>query len=166
MDGITFGQLLAANGVLIATIIVGLAVTATTLVVRRHRRFRRAPTRIDGVRIECQGAVLDDDLVIEQNWRITVLMTNVTRKPVPVPVLGSRAIVTAGRKQYSGTVYLEREARELNPGDEIVAWVLVRLAGGESPRRVEVELNSSVRVRAAVSTSPESVVAVSPGSAA
>jgi hypothetical protein len=164
MDGITFGQLLAANWMLLTIVVVGLVLLVVTLVVRRRRRFRRLPMTINGVRIECRGAVLDEDLVVERNWRIILLMTNVTRKPASVPVLGSRAVVKAGRKQYAGTVYLEREARELNPSDAIVAWVLVRLGGGRVPRGVEVELTSLMRVHAALSTSPASVVPVSPAS--
>lgn len=139
MDGITFGQLLAGNWMLVTIVSTALLVLAVTLFVRRRRRFRRMPTMIDGVRIETQGAVVDEDLVIERNWRITLLMNNVTRKPAPVPVLSSRATVTAGRKQYAGTVYLEREVRELNPGDALVVWVLVRLSGDEEPRYVELE---------------------------
>ena len=129
------------------------AIVIVALLVRRRRRFRRLPATINGIRIECQGAVLDEDLVVERNWRATLLMTNVTRKPVSVPVLGSRAVVTSGRKQYAGAVYLEREAREINPGDGLVAWVLVRLDSGGVPRRVEVELNSSMRVSATLSAS-------------
>jgi hypothetical protein len=109
--------------------------------------------------------VLDEDLVIERNWRITLLMTNVTRKPTTIPVLGSRAVVTAGRKQFAGTVFLEREARELNPGDGLIAWVLVRLDSGGVPRRVEVELNSSMRVSATLSTSQEGALQGSLGPA-
>jgi hypothetical protein len=116
-----------------------LLVLVVTLLVRRGRRFRRMPATIDGVRIDTQGAVVDEDLVIERDWRIALLMNNVTRKPAPVPVLGSRAVVTAGRKQYAGTVYLEREVRELNPGDALVVWVLARLSGDEEPRYVELE---------------------------
>ena len=158
MDGITFGQLLAANWMLLTTVGIGLAVVAVALLVRHRRRFRRLPATINGVRIECQGAILDEDLVLERNWRATLLMTNETRKPVSVPVLGSRAVVTAGRKQYAGTVYLEREASELNPGDGLVAWVLLRLDGGGVPRRLEVELNSSMRVSATLSASQVSPV--------
>jgi len=165
MDGITFGQFLAANWMLLTIVVVGLVVLILTLVVRRRRNFRRLPATIKGVRIECQGAVLDEDFVIERNWRITLLMTNVTRKPAAVPVLGSRAVVTAGRRLYAGTVYLEREARELNPADAIVAWVLVRLDSGGVPRRVEVEVASSLQVSAALSTSQESVVQVVRGPA-
>jgi hypothetical protein len=82
MDGITFGQLLAANWMMLTIVVVGLVLLVVTLVVRRRRRFRRLPMTISGVRIECQGAVLGEDLVVERNWRITLLMTNVTRKPV------------------------------------------------------------------------------------
>jgi hypothetical protein len=142
VEGITFGQLLAANWVLLTVVLVGLAVLAVVLVVRRRRRFRRLPATIDGVRITCEGAVVDEDLVIERNWRVTLLLTNVTRRPVRVPVLSSRGEVAAGRKKYAGTVYFEREVSELNPGDAVVVWVLVRLAAGEVPRRVEVEANS------------------------
>jgi hypothetical protein len=139
MDGITFGQLLAGNWMLITIVGTALLVLAVTLLVRRRRRYRRMPTTIDGVRIEPQGAVVDEDLVIERNWRITLLMHNVTRKPAPVPVLSSRAVVAAGRKQHAGTVYLEREVRELNPGDALVVWVVVRLNGDEQPRFVELD---------------------------
>jgi hypothetical protein len=163
MSGITFGQLLAANWMLLAIVGIGLAVVSVVLVLRHRRRFRRLPATINGVRIECQGAVLDEDLVVERNWRATLLMTNVTRKPVSAPVLGARAVVMSGRKKYAGTVYLEREARELNPGDGLVAWVLVRLDGGGVPRRVEVELNSFMRVSATLSASQVSAVQVSPG---
>lgn len=142
MDGVTFGQLLAGNWMLVIIVITALLVLAVTLLMRRRRRLRRMPTTIDGVRIETQGAVVDEDLVIERNWRITLLMINVTRRPAPVPVLNSRAVVTAGRKHYAGTVYLEREVRELNPGNALVVWVLVRLSGDEEPRFVELEHTS------------------------
>lgn len=142
MDGITFGQLLVANWMLVAIVTTALLVAAVPFLVRRRRHIRRMPTTIDGVRIEPQGAVVDEDLVIERNWRITLLMRNVSRKPAPVPVLSSRAVVAAGRKQYAGTVYLEREVRELNPGDALVVWVLVRLGGDEEPRFVEMEHTS------------------------
>lgn len=165
MDGMTLGQLLAANWMLLAIVVGGLAVVIVALRVRRRRRVRRLPATINGVRIECQGAVLDEDLVVERNWRVTLLMTNGTRKPVSAPALGSRAVVTSGRKQYAATVYLEREASELNPGDGLVAWVLVRLDSGGVPRRVELELNSSMRVSATLSPSQETVVQVSPGPA-
>lgn len=165
MSGITFGQLLAANGTLLAIVGIGLAVVIVAMLVRRRRRFRRLPATIDGIRIECQGAVLDEDLVIERNWRATLLMTNVTRKPVSVPMLGSRAVVTSGRKQFAGAVYLERQAGELNPGDGLVAWVLVRLDSGGVPRRVEVAVNSSIRVSATLSASEETAVQVSLGPA-
>ncbi|SIT83681.1 hypothetical protein [Microbacterium sp. RU33B] len=139
MDEITFGQLLLANGMLVTIVSAALVVLAVALLVRRRRRFRRMPTTIDGVRIEPQGAVVDEDLVIEQNWRITLLMHNVTRKPAAVPALRPRAVVAAGHNQYAATVYLEREVRELNPGDALVVWVLVRLSGDEEPRFVELE---------------------------
>lgn len=139
MDEITFGQLLVANWMLVTIVCAALLVLAVALLVRRRRRFRRMPTTIDGVRIEPQGAVIDEDLVIERNWRITLLMTNVTRRPAPVPALSSRAVVAAGRKQYAGTVYLEREVRELNPDDALVVWVIVTLSGDEQPRIVEME---------------------------
>lgn len=142
MDEITFGQLLVANRMLVTIVSAALLVLAVTLLVRRRRRFRRMPTTIDGVRIEPQGAVIDEDLVIEKNWRITLLLHNVTRKPATVPALSSRAVVTAGRKHYAATVYLEREVRELNPGDALVVWVLVRLSGDEEPRFVELEHTS------------------------
>jgi hypothetical protein len=145
MGGITFGQLLVANWMLVAIVTTALLMLAVTLVVRRRQRFRRMPTTIDGVRIETQGAVVDEDLVIERNWRITLLMHNVTSKPAPVPVLSSRAVVTAGRKQYAATVYLERQVRELNPDDALVVWVLVRLSGDEEPRFVELEHTSRRR---------------------
>lgn len=139
MDEITFGQLLVANWMLVTIVSAALLVLAVALLVRRHRRFRRMPTTIDGVRIEHQGAVVDEDLVVERNWRITLLMHNVTRNPAPVPALSSRAVVTAERNRYAGTVYLESDVHELNPGDALVVWVLVRLGGDEEPRFVEIE---------------------------
>lgn len=163
MDGITFGQLLAANWMLLTILVGGLAVVIFAMLVGHRRRFRPLPATINGVRIECQGTVLDEDLVIERNWRVTLLLTNVTRKPVSAPELGSRAVVTSGRKQYAAKVYLEREARELNPGDGLVAWVLIRLDSGIVPRRVEVELNSSMRVSATLSCSQLSVLRLSVG---
>lgn len=138
MEEITIGQILAANWVLFTVVLVVAGGLGVWGVVARRRRFRRLPVTLGGVRIECQGAHLDEDLIVEQNWRITFLLTNSTRKPQPVPVLSSRAVVMLGREEYAGTLYLEREASEINPGDALVAWAITQLPG--SPAAVTIEV--------------------------
>lgn len=137
MEGITLGQILAANWILFTAVFVVVVAIVVWGVVARRRRFRRLPATLGGVRIECQGAHLDEDLIVEQNWRITFLLTNSTRMPRPVPVLSSRATVKVGREKYAGTLYLEREASEINPGDALVAWVLAQLPA--TPATVTVD---------------------------
>ena len=146
MDEITIGQLLAANWVLLACVLGGALVLVAWLLVRRRRRVRRLPATIGGVRITCEGAVMDADHVLEQDWRVTLLLRNVTRRPAEVPVLSSRGVVKAGRREYAGSVYFEGEVSELNPGESVVVWVVVRVPAGESPRKVVVELAGGPRV--------------------
>lgn len=138
MGFITSPQFLAANWVLllVALVVVGLIVIGVWRA--RRRRVRRLPITIDGVRIELQGAHLDHDLVVEGNWRLTFLLTNSTKRPAPVPLLSSRAVVHSRRKQYAGTLYLERGAAELNPDEAMVAWVLCQLPGGGVPEQAVI----------------------------
>lgn len=139
MGDITIPQLIAANWVLILIVLIALVMTSIAIWRARRQRVRRLPIAIGGVRIELQGVHLDDDLVVECNWRLTFLMTNSTKRPASVPPLSSRAIVRSGRKEYAGALYLERDARELNPDQVIVAWVLCQLPGGSTPERVAIE---------------------------
>ena len=139
MGDITIPQLLAANWVLVVILVIAVLVTGVAVWRASRQRLRRLPITIEGVRIELQGLHLDEDLVVECNWRLTFLMTNSTKRPAQVPVLSSRAIVRSGRKQYAGTLYLERAVTELNPDEAMVAWVLCQLPGGAAPERVAVD---------------------------
>lgn len=150
MEDITFPQLLAANWVLLVVVLVVIGLIVIGVWRARRQRVRRLPITINGVRIELQGAHLDEDLVVERNWRLTFLLTNSTRRPAPVPVLSSRAVVHSGRKQYVGTLYLESDAGELNPDEAMVAWVLCQLPGGGVPERVAIDWVWDGRVAALV----------------
>lgn len=95
--------------------------------------------RSGGVRIEYQGMYLDEDLVVECDWRMTFLLTNMTKRPSAVPVLSTRAIVRAAGREYAGQVYLERAVDELNPGEVLVAWAVCQLPAGRVPKRVTLD---------------------------
>lgn len=153
MEDITFPQLLAANWVLLVVVLVVIGLIVTGVWRARRRRVRRLPITIDGVRIELQGAHLDEDMIVERNWRLTFLLTNSTKRPAMVPVLSSRAVVRSGRKQYAGTLYLERDVGELNPDEAMVAWLLCQLPGGGVPERVAIDwmyFGRAVSLRASI----------------
>lgn len=138
MGEISFAQLVAAN-IWLILIVLGAGIATGLLVWRaRRRRHRRLPTTIDGVRVEFEDARVDEDLIVEQNWRTTFLLTNTTRKPVDLPALSPRATVRAAGREYAASVYLEREAVELNPDDQIVVWLLARLPAGVTPETVRL----------------------------
>lgn len=138
MEEITIGQILAANWVLITIGVVlgsGLVVWG---VAARRRRHRRLPVTLGGVRIECQGAHLDEDLLVEQNWRITFLLMNPTHGPATLPMLSSRAVVSSDRQKFAGALYLERNVSELNPGEALIAWVVAQLPSEPSDVSIDV----------------------------
>ncbi|WES63938.1 hypothetical protein P0L94_15900 [Microbacter sp. GSS18] len=135
MGEISFGQLVAANFWLVLVVAVVLAAVALAIVVRTRRRRRRMPAVIDGIRFECQDVRVVDDMVVEQDWQVTFLLTNVTKQPAPMPAIGARGVVRAGNASYAGSVVVERSATELNPGDHVVLWLSLRLPAGRVPTR-------------------------------
>ncbi|WP_137845827.1 hypothetical protein [Microbacterium sp. 2FI] len=137
---VTLPQLLAANRGLITVVVLALAWVSLAAWRARRRRVRKLPATLGGVRIELAGVHVDEDLIVEQNWRITLLVTNRGRKPAMVPALSSRATVRAGKREFAGRVYLEREATELNPDEVLVAWVSLQVPGGRVPCRVALEV--------------------------
>lgn len=103
-----------------------------------RRRRRRLPATIKRVRIEALDAVCVEDDIVEQVWRIAILMKNIGRKPAPVPPFAARATVRAASREYVGAVSLEQDVIELNPGAQLVAWVDVELPAGAAPQRVKL----------------------------
>lgn len=138
MEEITIGQMLAANWVLIAIVLLMASGVVVWTVAARLRRHRRLPVTLQGVRIECQGAHLDEDLVLEQNWRISFLFTNPTRSPATLPVLSSRAVVSTERQKFAGALYLERNVSELNPGEALIVWVVALVPSEPSDVSIDV----------------------------
>lgn len=160
MGEISFGPLVAANFWLILVVAVVLAGVTLAIVVRTRRR--RMPAVIDGVRFECRDVRVVDDMVVEQDWRVTFLLTNVTKRPVPMPALGARGIVLAGNASYAGSVLVERSATELNPGDHIVLWLSCRLPAGRLPTRVALALmRDRGELEVVFAVAPESMVTTS-----
>lgn len=101
-----------------------------------------------GMRIDAHSIHAVDDLIVECLWRTTMSVTNVSRRPRPVPVFASRATVTAGRKVYLASVFVERDLWELNPDEVAVVQVDCLLAAGAVPRKVElVELRGIIDSR-------------------
>lgn len=143
MGEISFGHLVTANFWLVLVVTAFVAVVATVLIVRHRRRQRWLPTTIDGVRFECEDVRVDDDMVVERAWRATFLLTNVTNHPVPTPAIGARGIVRAGRAEFAGTAYVECLLGEVNPGDELVAWLVWRVPSDLAPSSVTITLLSS-----------------------
>ena len=139
MGEISFGQLVAANFWLILCVAVAIAGVILAIVVRRRRHRRRMPAVIDGVRFECQDVRVVDDMVIEQDWRVTFLLTNLTKRPVPTPTVGARGIVRAGNAHYAGSVLVEHSVTDLNPGDHLVLWLSCRLPAGRVSMRGALE---------------------------
>ena len=133
MSEIGFGQLVASNFWLIVVVTTAVVVTVIAGVVRRRRRVRQMPATVDGVRFECQDVRVVDDMIIEQEWQVTFLLTNVTRRPVLVPALNARGVLRVGRLWNAGAVVVESAAIELNPDDLVVAWLACRLPAGSVP---------------------------------
>ncbi|MGA1826883.1 hypothetical protein [Microbacterium sp.] len=68
------------------------------------------------------------------------------------PALGCQGNGSVGSGEYAAAVWLERNAVELNPGAELVAWVEVELPAGTIPERVRLPtVTSSERPLALVS---------------
>lgn len=126
---------------LLAGVSIGVVMLLTAQYV--WRRVRRESATFDGVKIEVHGIHLVEDLFVENSWRATISMTNRSREPRALPALASRATITAGKKRYLATVFLERDAAELSPDDVAIVWVEATLSAGAIPRSLElVELRS------------------------
>src|SRR5687767_1094930 len=78
---------------------------------------------IGHVRVELHAAHIVDDRVIDAVWRAAISMTNRTRRPRALPVFGERATVSARHRLYLADVYLETDAKQINPDDVVLAWV-------------------------------------------
>jgi hypothetical protein len=115
-------------------------------------RRRPLPARIDGVRIEVLPARCVEDFILEREWRIPLIMRNVTKGPAAVPPLAARSVIRTARKAFAASTSLEVDAVELNPGSELIGWVDVRMPAEEVPRRITLSVLGSER-RAAVALS-------------
>jgi hypothetical protein len=101
------------------------------------RRPRRTVT-IDHVRVELHDAHIVDDRVIDAVWRAAISMTNNTRRPRALPVFGARATRSARSRVYLAEVFLENEAKEINPGDVALVWVDFALPANTAVRHVDL----------------------------
>lgn len=138
MGDVTIGQFVSANVILVVIVLVTAAASAALLWRTRRSRMRRLPVTLGGVRVEYQRLHLDEDLVVECNWRMTFLLANATKMPSLMPVFSERAVIRAARREYIGRVYLERSAVELNPSEAAAVWVVCQLPVGTVPERVEL----------------------------
>jgi len=126
-------------------LLAGVSVGGVVILASRYlwRRIGHRAATLDGIKIEVHGVHPVEDLFVEDLWQATLSMTNRSRKPRPLPVLASRATITAGKKRYLATVFLERDAAELSPDDVAIVWVEATLSAGAIPRSLElVELRS------------------------
>lgn len=99
-----------------------------------HRRTLKR----NGIKIEAHGMHLIDDLVIECVWRITISLTNYSRRPRRLPTLAARATVSARRKVYLAQVFLERHVYELSPNELALIEVDFVLPAGLTPQRMTI----------------------------
>ena len=98
------------------------------------RRARREYV-IDHVKLEMYPPCVIEDRVVEQVWRAAISMSNMSRpRPHPLPV--DRARVRAGRYVYLADVYLEVNARELNPREVALAWIEFSLPSDAPAHRI------------------------------
>jgi hypothetical protein len=112
------------------------------------RGHGRRSASLDGVKIEMHGVHPVEDLVMENLWRVTISLTNRSRRPRPLPTLASRSTIAAGKKRYLASVVLERDITELSPDDVAIAWVEATLPAGATPRSlalVELRLHGAPR---------------------
>lgn len=108
------------------------------------RRARRVYV-IDHVKLEMHPPCVLEDRVVEQVWRAAISMTNTSRRPRPHPLLADRARVRAGRYVYLADVYLDVDARELNPRDVALAWVEFALPCDALAHRIDSGILSGGR---------------------
>lgn len=101
---------------------------------------RQCRTRVTlhRVQIEVHAATPAEDLVIETMWRVSVSMTNRSRRPRRLPLLASRATGVAGRKTYLAAVFRECAADELSPDQVVLAWAEFMLPAGVAPRLIAI----------------------------
>lgn len=100
-----------------------------------RRRARRVYV-IDHVKLEMHPPCVIEDRVVEQVWRAAISMSNMSRRPRPHPLLVDRARVRAGRYVYLADVYLEVNARELNPREVALAWIEFSLPSDAPAHRI------------------------------
>lgn len=99
------------------------------------KRRARGVYLINHVRVEVHPARVVEDRMLEVVWRAAISMKNVSRRPRTLPVVAERATVSAGRKVYLASVYLDAAMEEINPGDVALAWVEATLPADRMPAR-------------------------------
>lgn len=103
---------------------------------------------IDHVKLEMHPPCVIEDHVVEQVWRAAISMTNTSRRPRLLPVLGERATVRASRCIFLANVCLDTDVDEVNPDDVALAWVEFVLPSGLAPGAIVVSrLRSDERAR-------------------
>lgn len=127
--------LLSIGELISVTVFGGILVASSFCVVAS----RRTSLKRNGIKFEVHGANQIDDLIIESVWRITVSMTNRSRRPRRVALLASRATVSAGRNVFLARVFIERNCYELSPTEVMIADIDCVLPAGLSPRRIALE---------------------------
>lgn len=104
----------------------------------RSMNSRRLPASLQGVRIEVMPPVRMEDRVVDADWEIPLVATNVTRRPRALPLLGASAQIKTERALYNALVETELDwaGLELNPEDTAIGSVRLTLPGGQAPRRI------------------------------
>lgn len=125
-------------------VVLVIATAATVGLVWWKRRARRVYV-IDHLKLEMHPPCVLEDHVVEQVWRAPISMTNTSRRPRPHPLLADRARVQAGRYVYFADVYLDVDARELNPRDVALAWVEFALPCDALAHRIDSGILSGGR---------------------
>jgi len=119
-------------------ILLSLATGFVAALVWCKQRARRRVVTMEHIRVELHGACIVEDRVIDGIWRAAISMTNNSRRPRVAPVFAERATVTAGRRAYLASVYLDADVSEVNPGDVALARVEFVLPAATCLRRVEL----------------------------
>lgn len=90
------------------------------------------------MRIEVMPPVRMEDRVVDADWEIPLVATNVTRRPRALPLLGASAQIKTERALYNALVETELDwaGLELNPEDTAIGSVRLTIPGGQAPRRI------------------------------
>lgn len=132
----------------LAVLLIGAAILAAVALVvwlRFRRSRRRLPGKVSGIRVELAAPFLASDQIVEGVWEVPVLMSNPTRAPQRLLLLGERAMVRTKRARYTATlqsheVWLDADGvpLELNPAGTVTGYVAVTLPRGEVPEKVSL----------------------------